>query len=55
VADGNVALGADLDVLVVLHDPAVERLPGLHAFDDDDAHAVAFLMHHEMNHCGLRA
>jgi hypothetical protein len=53
VADRDVALGADFDVLVVLHDPAVERLAGLHSLDDDDADTVAFFVHHEMDHCEL--
>src|SRR3954470_24038349 len=50
VADRNFAFGGDLDVLVVLHDPAVQRLAGADAFDDHDAYAVAFFMHDEMNH-----
>src|SRR3954463_11367171 len=50
VADGNVVPRHDLDVLVVFHDPAGEMLARLHPFDDDDADAVALLVHHEMNH-----
>src|SRR5687767_8881862 len=50
VADRDVALRLHFDVFVVFHDPAGERLPGLHALDHDDANAVAFLVHHEMNH-----
>src|SRR2546423_6615279 len=50
VADGNVVLRHDFEVLVLFHDPAVDMLPGLHAFHDDDADAVALLVHHEMNH-----
>src|SRR5688500_5300347 len=50
VADRDVALRGDADVLVVLHDPAVERLAGFHAFDDDDADPVALLVHHEVDH-----
>ena len=45
VADGDVALRLHFDVLVVLHDPAGERLPGLHAFHHDDADAVALVYH----------
>ena len=44
------SLFANLDVLVVLHDPAVERLAGFDAFDHDDADPVAFLVNHEMDH-----
>src|SRR2546423_10751055 len=50
MADGNVVLRHDFEVLVLFHDPAVDMLPGLHAFHDDDADAVALLVHHEMNH-----
>src|SRR4051812_2102548 len=50
VADRNIARRRDGDVLVVFHDPAVERLTGSYAFDDDDADAVALFMHHEMDH-----
>src|SRR5687767_1080164 len=53
VPDRDVALRRDLDVLVVFHDPAPERLAGPDAFDDDYADAVAFLMDHEMNHRGV--
>ena len=42
------------DFLVVLHDPADQLLARLHALDDDDADAVALLVHHEMNHAFLR-
>src|SRR3954466_6600146 len=54
VTDRDIALRRHDDVFVVLHDPAGERLPGLDAFDDDDAHAVALLVHDEMNHTTLR-
>src|SRR3989442_4927094 len=50
VADGNVVPRHDLEVLVVFHDPAGEMLAGLDAFHDDDADAVALLVHHQMNH-----
>src|SRR5260221_3193560 len=53
VAHRNVALRGDLEVLVVLHDPALERLAGLDAFHHDDADAVAFLVDNEMNHGAL--
>src|SRR3989442_44814 len=50
VADRNVAFGGHVDVFVVFHDPAVELLAGLDAFDDDHSDAVAFFMHYEMDH-----
>ena len=50
VADRDIALRRHGDVFIVFHDPAGERLPGLHAFDHDDTHAIAFFMHHEMDH-----
>src|SRR5688572_25333080 len=50
VADRDVALRGHLDVLVILHDPAGERLAGLDTLDDDHADAVAFLVHDEMDH-----
>src|SRR4051812_48032205 len=50
VADGNVVLRHDFEVLVLFHDPSVDMLPGLHSLDDDDADAIALLVHHEMNH-----
>src|SRR3954467_908556 len=50
VADGNVVLRHDFDIPVLFHDPAVDMLAGLDALHDDDADAVAFLVHHEMNH-----
>src|SRR3954470_19007971 len=51
VADGNVALGLDLEVLVLVHDPAIELLAGLHALDHDDADRVVLVVDHEMDHC----
>jgi hypothetical protein len=53
VADRDVVLRDDLDLLVIFHDPAGEVLAGLDPFDDDDTDAVAFLVHHEMNHCNI--
>src|ERR1041385_422281 len=53
VADGDITLRYHLYVLVVFHDPALERLAGLDALHHHDADAVAFLVDHEMNH--LRA
>src|SRR5690349_21613583 len=50
VADGNVVPRDYLDVLVVFHDPASEMLAGLDALHDDDADAIAFLVHHKMDH-----
>src|SRR5688572_25425701 len=50
VTDRDIALGGYLDVLVVFHDPAAQRLAGLNTFDHDDADTVAFLVNHEMNH-----
>src|SRR5258706_192328 len=50
VADRDVALRRNLDVLVVLHDPAFQDVTGLDALDHDDADAVAFFMDHEMDH-----
>src|SRR5438309_2370260 len=50
MADRDVVLRDDLDVLVLFHDPAIDVLAGLDPFDDDDADAVAFLVHDEMNH-----
>src|ERR1041385_5065884 len=50
VADGNVVPRHDLDIFVVFHDPASEMLTSLDAFHDDDADAVAFLVHHKMDH-----
>src|SRR6185436_10665650 len=52
VADRDVALRRDLEVLVVFHDPAGERLAGLDAFHHHDAYTIAFFMHHEMDHRG---
>ncbi len=54
VADRDVALRRHhREVLVVFHDPAGERLAGLHAFDHDDADAIAFFVDNEMNHGAL--
>src|SRR5690348_8027919 len=50
VADGDVVPRHHLDVLVVFHDPASEMLAGLYSFHDDDTNAVAFLVHHKMDH-----
>src|SRR5712691_9327393 len=50
VADGKVALRADLDLLVLVHDPAGQFLPRLHALDDDHSDGVVFVMHYEMDH-----
>src|SRR5262245_53226084 len=52
VADRDVALRDDADVLVVFHDPAGQLLAGLDPLDHDDAYAVALLVHYEMDHCG---
>src|SRR6266571_9000894 len=50
VAYGNVALRADFDLLVLVHDPSGQFLPCLHTLDDDDSDGVVFVVHHEMNH-----
>src|SRR5258708_1269755 len=53
VADGDIVLRADLDVFVLVHDPADQLLPCLHALDDDHSDGVVFVVHYEMNH-GVR-
>src|SRR6266481_9458321 len=50
VADGDIVLRTDLDVLVLVHDPADQLLPCLHALDDDHSDGVVFVVHYEMNH-----
>ena len=50
VADRDVVFGGHVDVFVIFHDPAVELLARLDAFDHDHSDAVAFFMHHETNH-----
>src|SRR5688572_6053367 len=55
VADRDVAPGGDLELLVILHDPAHQLLALLHALDDDDADAVALLMHDKMDHSAPRS
>jgi hypothetical protein len=50
VADRDVALRLDQHVLVLVHDPAVQLLAGLHAFHDHHPHGVVLVVHHEMNH-----
>src|SRR5687767_566204 len=55
VADGDIAPGGDLELLVVLHDPADQLLALFHALDDDDADAVALLMHDKMDHSAPRS
>src|SRR5712671_2691499 len=50
VPDGDIVLRADLDVLVLVHDPAGQLLPCLHALDDDHSDGIVFVVHHEMNH-----
>src|SRR5258708_7761000 len=53
-AEVLIQLGAELhagvDVLVDSSVPAVELLAGVAACDDDHVDAVAFLVHHEVNH-----
>ena len=51
VADRDVLPGVDHHGLVLVHDPAVERHAGLHAFHDDHGHGVARVVQYEMNHC----
>src|SRR6266851_213966 len=55
VADGDIVLRMDLDVLVLVHDPAGQLLPRLHALDDDHSDGVVFIVHYEMNHRGPSA
>src|ERR1700690_1444798 len=50
VADGDVALRAHLDFLVLVHDPAGELLAGLNAFDYDHADRIVLVMHYKVNH-----
>src|SRR5437879_10879336 len=50
LAYGNVALRADLDLPVLVHDPSGQLLPCLHALDDDDSDGIVFIVHQEMNH-----
>src|SRR6476659_1167812 len=50
VADGDVRHRLHLDLLVLVHDPAGELLPGLHALDHHDADRVVLVVNHEMNH-----
>src|SRR5882762_6644611 len=50
MAHGNVALRADLDLLVLVHDPAGQFLPCLRTLDDDHSDGIVFVVHHEMNH-----
>src|SRR6266404_853451 len=50
MADRNVRDGLDLDVLVLVHDPADHVLARLHALDHDDADGIVFVMHDKMNH-----
>src|SRR5882672_3061874 len=55
VADGDIVLRADLDVLVLVHDPAGQLLPCLHPLDDDHSDGIVFVVHYEMNHRGPSA
>ena len=50
VADRDIALRANLDLAVLIHDPTGQLLAGLDAFDDDDAHRITLVVHNEMNH-----
>src|SRR5882757_8146867 len=50
VADRNVGDRLDLDLLVLVHDPADHVLALLNTLDHDDAHGVALVVHHEVNH-----
>src|SRR5260370_31368842 len=53
VTDRDVVFRTDLDLLVLVHDPAGQLLPRLHALDDDHSDGVVFVVHHETNH-GIR-
>src|SRR4051812_14975992 len=56
VADRNVVLRVDRQVLVLVHDPAVELLPGLDALHHHYAHGIVLVVDHEMDHrCLLEA
>src|SRR6267142_477080 len=50
VTDRDVALCTNLDLSVLIHDPAGQVLGGLYAFDDHHTHRVTFIVHNEMNH-----
>src|SRR5690349_13042536 len=50
VPDRDVAARTDLDLSILVHDPADQLLPRFHAFDDDHPDRVAFIVHNEMNH-----
>ena len=54
MADRNIRLGVDGDHLILIHDPAIQRLAGFDPFDNDDADGIAFVMHTEMHgHAGI--
>jgi hypothetical protein len=53
VPDGNVVLRVDLDVPLLIHDPAVEAVTGGDSFDNNDSDGVVFVMNDEMEHWHL--
>ena len=50
VTDWNIALKGHIDRRIGLHNPTSGFLAGLATLDDNDADAVFFFMHYEMNH-----
>src|SRR2546428_12274277 len=50
MAYGKVALRADPDLLVLVHDPAGQFLSCLQPLDDDHSDGVVFVVHNELNH-----
>src|SRR5438093_6522769 len=53
VAHGNVALRADLDLPVLVHDPSGQFLPCLHTLAADHSAGAVFIVHYEMNNGSL--
>ena len=50
VADRDVVSRANLDLLVLVHDPSGQLLAGFQAFYDHDPDRVVLIMDHEVNH-----
>jgi hypothetical protein len=51
--DRDIRLGVEGDHLILIHDPAIQRLAGLDPFNNNDADGIAFVMHTEMHgHAG---
>ena len=50
VPDRDVLRRPQIELRVLLHDPARQGLARLHAFDHDDADAVLLVVHYEIDH-----